>query len=180
MASICGGKDWTTDDPLGIGGLLSDAYRVAQMMAGGIVQQPNLLAAVLDALRLGLARYTRTTSLKASAQYRLAFRELGLSLGIHALERLQRLMQRKADIFEVEPSLHRQVEILLRYGSLAEIIENFWLVPANRRVRSFAEHADINTVMLATSLVPDAYLTVPLDSASRSMNMKQTHQSSHH
>ena len=28
MADMCEGKRWATDDPLGIGGLLSDAFRV--------------------------------------------------------------------------------------------------------------------------------------------------------
>ena len=32
LANICKGKSWATDDPLGIGGLLSDAYRAAQLM----------------------------------------------------------------------------------------------------------------------------------------------------
>jgi hypothetical protein len=164
MAAICRGKDWTTDDPLGLGGLLSDAFKVAQMMAGGIVQQPNLLAALLDALQFGLTRYARTSSLKASAHYRLAFRELGLSLGLHALEGLQHLIQRRRDIFAPEHSLSGKIEILMRYASLAEIIENFWLERANREVRTFTEHADINTVMLATSLAPDTYLTLPIDS----------------
>jgi hypothetical protein len=159
MAAICRGKDWTTDDALGIGGLLSDAYRVAQMIAGGSWHETDLLAALLDACRVGLARHARTGSLEFPAYYRLAFRELGLAIGLHALERLQRLIERNPAILKKEPALSRQVEILKRYGPLAEIIENFWLEPANREVPSFVEHRDINTVMLATSLVPDGYLT---------------------
>ena len=46
----------------------------------------------------------------------------------------------------------------MRYAALAEIIENFWLQPANREAPSFTDHREINTVMLATSLAPDGYL----------------------
>ena len=34
MARICEGKSWITDDPLGLGGLLCDAYRAAQLATG--------------------------------------------------------------------------------------------------------------------------------------------------
>jgi len=158
LAAMCKGKDWTTDDPLGIGGLLTDAYRVAQMMASGTFPKADLLAALLETCRLGLRAYTSTDSLEAPAYYRLAFRELGVSIGLHALERLQRLIEGQPGIFDKVQSLTRQVEILMRYQALAEIIEDFWLDPANRQSPSFTDHCDINTVMLATSLAPDGYL----------------------
>jgi len=158
LAAMCKGKDWTTDDPLGIGGLLSDAYRAAQMMASGTFPQADLLAALLDACRLGLRAYVSTDSLESPARRRLAFRELGLSMGLHALEKLQRLIEEQPGIFDKGQSLTRQVEILMRYEALAEIIEDFWLDPANRGAPSFTDHRDINTVMLATSLAPDGYL----------------------
>ena len=56
-----------------------------------------------------------------------------------------------------EQALHDSEE---RYRLLAEIIESFWLEPANRQVPGFTEHRDINRVMLATSLAPDGYLTI--------------------
>jgi hypothetical protein len=52
------------------------------------------------------------------------------------------------------------VEDLLRYSPLAETIEDFWLEPINRKAGTWAAHRDINTVMLATSLAPDTYLTL--------------------
>jgi hypothetical protein len=159
MAAICKGKDWSTDDPLGLGGLLSDAYRVAQMLVSGISLETDLLAALLDACRIGLARYARTESLKAPASYRLAFRELGLAIGLHALERLQHLIAESPAVFQkAQPRQAGQVEILLRYGPLAAFIEEFWLAPTHREGPTFVEHRDINTVMLATSLIPDGYL----------------------
>jgi len=35
MTDICQGRNWSTDDPLGIGGLLFDASRIAQLMVQG-------------------------------------------------------------------------------------------------------------------------------------------------
>ena len=96
--------------------------------------------------------------MQAPAYYRLAFRELGLAIGPHALARLRRLIEGSPGFLKDGQALSRQVEILMRYRSLAEIIERFWLEPANRQVPSFTEHRDINTVMLTTSLTPDGFL----------------------
>jgi hypothetical protein len=35
LAKICEGKSWVTDDPLGVGGLLGDAHKVAQLIING-------------------------------------------------------------------------------------------------------------------------------------------------
>jgi hypothetical protein len=40
-------------------------------------------------------------------------------------------------------------------------IEGFWLRPEHRRVDSWLEHANINDVMLATSLQPEGFLVIP-------------------
>jgi hypothetical protein len=42
---------------------------------------------------------------------------------------------------------------------MQEMIEDFWLEDANKKSVTWKEHRDINMVMLATSLVPDGYLT---------------------
>ena len=158
MAGLCQGRDWTTDDPLGIGGLLSDACRVAQISAGGTWPESDLLASLLEASRIGLHRYARTGSLQAPAYYRLDFRELGLAIGPHALARLRRLIEGSPGFLKDGQPLSRQAEILMVYRPLAESIESFWLKPANRQVPSYTDHRDINTVMLATSLIPDRHL----------------------
>ena len=44
------------------------------------------------------------------------------------------------------------------FAHLRREIETFWLIPENRNVRSWIDHADINDVMLATSLSPDGFL----------------------
>ena len=40
------------------------------------------------------------------------------------------------------------------------VIECFWRKSANQQVSSWLDHRDINSVMLATSLLPDEFLAV--------------------
>lgn len=160
MARICRGREWATHDALGIGGLLADAYRVAQLTATGALDQPELLAAILDAAHRGLDACVREGSLKAPAFYRLAFRELGLAIGLHAVERLMNVAGKKPGIVDKEQQSLKRLESLMRYVPLARTLENYWLEPAHRETGTFTEHRDINMVMLATSLIPDGFLAV--------------------
>ena len=162
LAAICKGKSWATDDPLGIGGLLCGAYHLAQMIGRGNFQQSDLLESLLVSTLEGLDSYATGNTLMLPADYRLAFRELGLAIGIHATTRLKTLLGEKPALFKDARILLSQVESLIGYQSLAEKIENFWLEDSSRRTPTWLEHRDINTVMLATSLVPDGfYLLVP-------------------
>lgn len=140
--------DWATDDPLGIGGLLIDAWRVQQLSRQGADVEPHLFDRLLDAARSGLALYIQGGDLQLPARYRLAFRELGLAIGLHAVERMR----------AAAPGQRAQLEALAQYVPLAGDIEAFWLDPTQQRSATWIEHQDINTVMLATSLVPDGYL----------------------
>ena len=92
------------------------------------------------------------------ADYRLAFREFGLSIGLHAVERLYALTKQHPAIFSQNHLLHSQIETLMRYMPMDETIENFWREDVNRKSVTWKEHRDINMVMLATSLAPDGYL----------------------
>ncbi len=156
LAEICRQREWATDDLLGIGGLLSDALRAAQLVKQGCFPQEGLLSDILEACRIGLDACSRNNSLNAPASYRLAFRELGLSIGLHALERMEKFILPGVG----QPTVHEQVEDLLKYRTVADKIEAFWLQPANRKERLFLEHREINIVMLATSLCPDGFLTL--------------------
>jgi hypothetical protein len=160
MAAICEGKSWETDDPLGIGELLSTAYKLAQLIVIEGFDQAALLDDLLDSSLISLQASTKGRSpLISPAKYRLAFRELGLSIGLHAIEKLQGLIRHTPRDFKMKQRLHSQTEHLMRYTPLAEVIETFWLEPANRQASNWKEHRDINMVMLATSLAPDGYLT---------------------
>jgi len=160
MAAMCRGKNWATDDPLGIGGLLSDAFRVAQLMAVGYFAGTDPLALLLDASLAGLEAFTREDALRLPADYRLAFRELGLSIGLEALERLPRFLEGNQQTITKERELKAVMEGLKQYAALTEVIDRFWLEPEHEKVKSWTEHRDINMVMLATSLAPDGYLTL--------------------
>jgi len=160
MANICKGKNWATDDPLGIGEILSAAYKLAQLIITEGIEQVDLLDFLLHASLVGLQSYVRTNSLKMPANYRLAFRELGLSVGLHAIEKLLGFVKQTSLDSRMKRLLQSRTENLLQYASLSNIIEAYWLEPANRRTSEWMAHRDINMVMLATSLAPDVYLSL--------------------
>jgi len=141
--------DLATADPLGIGALLVDAWRLQQLSQQGADVAPQLFERLLDAARTGLVDYMKGGDLHLPARHRLAFRELGLAIGLHAVERM------RAPTSADQRALLKAFE---RYLPLAGDIEAFWLDPAQRREAGWIEHQDINAVMLATSLVPAGYL----------------------
>ena len=158
MGMICEGKSWATDDPLGIGGLLSGAYKMAQLIVAGSFTRPELLDTVLNDSLTGLTYFTKKSQLNLPAAHRLAFRELGLSIGLQAIERLQGLLEQYPGIFNKKPLIHSRVLSLMRYVRLSEMINAFWLESENKKFDSWTDHRNINMVMLATSLSPDGYL----------------------
>ena len=131
-----------TPDPLGIGGLLFDAYRLAQLD-----RDRPLREALLAAARAGLAYYLDRTDLRARAERRLAFRELGLAIGLAAADELR-------------------TDAIRALAPVREAITSFWLEDDNRAAPAYREHQDINDVMLATSLAPSGFLVLPSVEAS--------------
>ena len=160
MARICEGKNWATDDPLGIGGLLSDAYKVAQLIINANFEQTGLLENLLDSSLQGLRLYERRSPLKLPADYRLAFRELGLAIGLRAVEKLHELVNQNSEHFDNRSVLYSRIKSLMGYQQLRDEVERFWLDRTNREADTWKEHLDINMVMLATSLAPDGFLTL--------------------
>jgi hypothetical protein len=160
MADICRDKSWATDDPLGIGSLLCDAYKVAQMIAGEYFDETELLEVMLGSALLGLEPFERMNPLKLPVNYRLAFRELGLSIGMRAVVKLEKLVEENQDHFKDSHTIHKYIKLLMHFTRLIEIIESFWLEDSNREAKVWTDHLDINMVMLATSLAPDGYLVL--------------------
>ena len=160
MVEICEGMTWDTGDPLGIGGLLCDAHRAAQLSAAAKSEEDQLLVTLLEASLRGLGQFARGSSLMLAPDDRLAFRELGLSIGLRSLQRLQRLVQGHPRLFGKEHPVHAKIKSLMRYKPLCEGIEKFWLDPASRENEAWRAHREINMVMLATSLAPDGFLTI--------------------
>jgi hypothetical protein len=128
-----------TSDPLGIGGLLVDAYRLACLQV-----DPSLVRALLSAAEVGLGRFIDGPELYAPPVHRLGFRELGLALGLAALTRMERTITVR----------------FARHLALRDEIVAFWTRPEHRATRTWLEHQDINDVMLSTCLEPDGFLTL--------------------
>jgi len=160
LTGFCRHRQWGTDDPLGLGGLLHDALQAGQLCKGpgrgeGL---DELLATLLADALPGLAAYARGPDLRLPANYRLAFRELGLSIGLHAALRLGELISQEPHRFRDAKQQQSLLQPILDYRPLGDTIERFWLDPAHQTAESWLAHRDINQVMLATSLVPDIFL----------------------
>jgi hypothetical protein len=150
LERMCRGGRWETGDPLGIGGLLFDAGRLAQLPRNG--SHDSLLTEILDAAIVGLGAWLRSAPLSPPAWQRLGFRELGLAIGLHGVE----VMYRQG----LPAPLVSRLDTLTRQSGTGSAIEEFWLDPANRRQLTWADHRDISAVMLATSLLPDGFLVL--------------------
>jgi hypothetical protein len=160
MAALCDGKRWETDDPLGIGELLCNTYKLAQLLLIDNLDRADLLDVLLNSSLMSLQTYSNSDSLQLPAQYRLGFRELGLSIGLHAVAKMPGLLEQTQRDFNTKRRLQLQTEGLMRYTPLSDGIETFWLDPANRQASEWMAHRDINMVMLVTSLAPDGYLSL--------------------
>ena len=152
FAAIAARGDWASADPLGIGGLLADAGRVAQLARERAVEDERLLERLLAAARVSLDACAASGQLRDPAQHRLAFRELGLAIGLHAVT----LIAREGP--DAGPAARAELEALLRHVPLGDEIEAFWREPAHRAGSTWAAHRDINEVMLATRLLPGGFL----------------------
>jgi hypothetical protein len=119
----------------------------------------DLLASLLEQALPGLeTQIAKGGVLSLPRDYRLAFRELGLSIGLRAANGMQDLLAAHPAAFDSVPDLGPRLERVLRHAPLIQLIETFWLDPANRRGATWKEHEDINSVMLASSLAPEGYL----------------------
>ncbi|MGD2055503.1 MAG: hypothetical protein PVJ15_01755 [Gammaproteobacteria bacterium] len=160
-AAMLAHSSLVTADPLGLGGLLVDAARVEQLMHNGAFPDGELLEALLSAALDGIEHYARQQDLRLPAQYRLAFRELGLAIGLHALAYLRESMAARRERLPNTAVLRARLEALMRYAPLGREIESFWRDPAQQQASTWSEHRNINEVMLATSLAPEGFLVLP-------------------
>ncbi len=158
LEAICAGRSWSTEDPLGLGGLLSSACQLTQMMANGDMAGARLLAELLDAALPGLEYDAHSNPLRQPAKYRLAFRELGLAIGLEGVAIMRAHVTANPGLFQQQSGLAARIESLQPYVSLGEKIRTFWLAPENRTDATWSEHRDINAVMLATALIPEGFL----------------------
>jgi hypothetical protein len=149
-ATLCAGTRWETDDALGIGALLVAVYRLERFVTEHGRREAELLERLLTATRISLDSWALGEPLALPAESRLAFRELGLAIGLHAVERIA-----------TPPALAvGELRAIRRHLPLAARIDAFWSLAAHRASNAWRAHHDIDTVMLATSLAPEGYLGV--------------------
>ncbi|BAO54908.1 hypothetical protein [Nonlabens marinus] len=143
LKRLCASSDWGTDDALGIGGLLLNVVRAAELQEK--IELPDSIKPerLLRDAQQGLAAFRRLYKANESANYRLAFRECGLSLGLRCLEgNLEFLKDHN-----LKPSIPDKSYVL------AEEIESFWLREENKKAATYTDHLDINEVSIAASLL---------------------------
>ena len=136
-------------DPLAIGGLMVDAYRV-------LLTNDDLLEHLTTAALMGLEFYAKSGEFRGPAEYRLAFRELGLVIGLHAVDDMWQAISKKP--IAINRGVRSRLEVLISYLTLGKEIESFWRDPTHQDNNTWIEHQDINEVMLATCLEPDGFL----------------------
>jgi hypothetical protein len=164
FAALAAGCRWETADPLGLGGLLMDAGLVAQLMSQGDLGDAGLLTALLEAALTGLVQYERRGEQRQPAARRLAFRELGLAIGLAALEPIERALETAPPGLRDAP--RTRLEALRPHARLGAAIVDGWRAPAPRASPAWLDHADINDVMLASALLPEGVLLLAPPEAS--------------
>ena len=160
MADICRGMNWVTNDPLGIGGLLFDAARITQLITNGKIDFNVLLEVVLNSALLGTGSFFKSNPLGVPLNYRLAFRELGLSIGLKSIDNIQKWFNDHPNSFNRNNSVKEIIESIKTYLPLGDAIEQFWTQSKNWQLGNWAEHREINMVMLATSLAPNEFIRI--------------------
>jgi hypothetical protein len=150
-------RNWTTDDPLGLGGLLFDACQLCQL--GGLADEEDLrlLDDLLTACARGLSAFLAGRQLSYPLAHRLAFRELGLAIGLRALPIIADAAPQKPPR---RPLHDRAIDFLQRSQPLADEIVAAWLPQARQNDATWRAHQDINEVMLASALIPDTFLAI--------------------
>jgi hypothetical protein len=152
------GQRWETQDPLGIGGILFDLGRLLQLADAGCLSDTQLSASLLRAALLSLNAFQAGRTLEDPVSHRLAFRELGLAIGLRAVPAMFALARRNPAL--VPGDMGRDLARLQQAVAMAERIENLWRQPENQLVRTWVDHREINAVMLATALQPAEFLSV--------------------
>lgn len=153
VGEICRNLTWVTDDPLGAGLLLLAAHKLAHLMLRYGIDDEGMLEQILEVAAVSTATVTASGFEQAGAGHRLAFRELGLAIGLHAFDEMRAAIAGHPG-FPTDGML----STLAYHVVTRAAIDRFWSKPVHRDNAIWREHADINAVMLATSLAPEGYL----------------------
>lgn len=147
---------WSTQDALGIGGLLSALAEFTDLVATGRMPfDPLIVRLARDADR-SLAHWSDPRELEAPRESRLAFREIGLAIGLRAVPAMCEAVESHPARFGGSADraiLRAHLEDIVQHLDLAGRIEAAWLAPSAQAAPSWLMHEDINSVMLAASLL---------------------------
>lgn len=138
--------DWFTDDSLGLGGLLLNTARAVRLENENVslpkqVRPEFLFETAMNGLRYFSERKYHPNA--PSNRTRLAFRECGMTLGLHTLNSMcEELEEKGLDPADFQP-----------YLNMTEKIERYWKQPPNRETPNWIAHQNINAVTLACSLL---------------------------
>ena len=160
LTTMCRDRDFSTSDSLGIGSMLCDACRTGELIIKDGFQDLRLFRQMVHDALLSLEDLGGGF-LDQQARYRLAFRELGLSIGLKGVARLAGLFEEYPDLQggELMSWLQPRLEAMLWFRNLSEKIERFWIEEMKKGSEHWRSHGDINMVMLATSLAPGQFLS---------------------
>jgi hypothetical protein len=124
----------------------------------GQFEETDLIVALLEAARGGISKLAPSGSLELPAEGRLPFREFGLSIGLHALDRLRASCSDDTSALSRVEGLASLIDDLEVDRRLGTRIEEFWSDPLHRQASTWLSHREINEVMWATTLAPGGYL----------------------
>jgi hypothetical protein len=99
LFALCKHGQWATNDPLGVGGLLFDACRLCQLLGQENRGEVRLLEGVMQGSGDGLMTMLKTRYLQQPTRHRLAFRELGLAIGLRAVPIIANALQDESNVF---------------------------------------------------------------------------------
>jgi hypothetical protein len=143
LEHLCMRSRWATDDELGLGSLALNVVRATHLQTQAELPSAIQPRTLLADLEQGIAKVVKTFAPSGSANYRLAFRECGLSLGLRCLHSHLAFLKEQG----LKPHFDEAT------WQLADDIEGFWLRHDNQQVATFLDHQDINEVSLAASLL---------------------------
>ncbi|MDI9403454.1 MAG: hypothetical protein QM516_06230 [Limnohabitans sp.] len=154
-------SSFATTDALSLGGLLLDASRLVQLASYGALPRDlafeRLVHRLLCDMDRGLEAFDRSGALFTAIDRRLAFRELGLAIGLQSIGGMRIAVSRSPSLLA---ALSPRIDLLARHLQLCDRMERTWLDPAAQETKSWQEHIDINEVMLASCLLPEVALEV--------------------
>jgi hypothetical protein len=145
-------------DPLSLGGLLMEAHREGQLLAETDLGNRELFRTLLMSARRGLERYSARRDPRAPAERRTAFRELGLVVGLRALEQLEHRAEKDDALVPRGSTEASHLNALSNHLEFADVLVHFWQRADARDTDNWRDHENINQVMLATALAPSGYL----------------------